>query len=85
MKIRANHSSYIKKALQEAIMKITQLKQNISKLKLKKTMFHLKNKEMFAVKFTKKRRKYYENLNMKNVTDTRNFGKLLYHFSEINY
>ena len=60
MKIRANHSSYIKKALQEAIMKITQLKQNISKLKLKKTMFHLKNKEMFAVKFTKKRRKYYE-------------------------
>lgn len=45
------------KALQEAIMKRTQLKQNIPKLKLKKAMLHLnlKNKEMFVFNFTKKK------------------------------
>ena len=32
---------YMTKALQEAIMKRTQLKQNIPKLKLKKAMLHL--------------------------------------------
>ena len=44
-------------------------------------MLHLKkNKETFAVNFTKKKRIYYENPDMKNVTDSTIFSKTAVQF-----
>ena len=44
-------------------------------------MLHLKkNKETFEVNFTKKKRIYYENPDMKNVTDNTIFSKTAVQF-----
>lgn len=87
-KIRANHPSYITKAFHRAIMKITQLQIKYFKTKTQIDYASIKKQRNLCSKLYKKeRRKHYEIKNMendiKNVNESINVGKALYHFSQV--
>ena len=75
-KIRANYSSYMVRALQKAIMKRTSLYRKYFKTETLKDFASFKKQINFCSNLYKKeKRKYYENLDMKNVTDNTKFWK----------
>ena len=79
--LRANHAPCIKKTLRKGLCVGFNLKQNISKLKLKPTSNYTKSivvKQNFCSKlYKRKRRRYYESLDMKNVLDSKEFWKTM--------
>ena len=79
--LRANHVPYLTKALRKAIMKRSELESKYVKNKTNENLKSYKKQRNFCSKLYKKeRKKYYEMLDLKNVTVTRNSGKLLNHF-----
>ena len=80
-KIRANYSSYMVRALQKAIMKRTSLYRKYFKTETLKDFASFKKQINFCSNLYKKeKRKYYENLDMKNVTDNTKFWKTVVSF-----
>ena len=79
--LRANHVTYITKALTKAIMKRSELESKYLKNKTSEKFRNLtKNKEMSAVNYIKKKKKYYERLDLNNVTDKKKFWKIVKSF-----
>ena len=68
--LRANHVPYMTKALRKAIMKRSELQ---SKYVKNKILYLIKNKENKI----KKRKKYYERLDLSNVIDDKKIWKTL--------
>ena len=79
--LRANHVTYITKALTKAIMKRSELESKYLKNKTSEKFRNLtKNKEISAVNYIKKKKKYYERLDLNNVTDKKKFWKIVKSF-----
>ena len=53
------------------------LRQNISKIKFKPTLNYTENIKTCSKLYKKERRKYYESLDMKNVSDSKKFWKTM--------
>ena len=77
-KQRANHKSYMTKALPKAIMKRSELNTKYHKTKSIGDYNNYKKQRNFCSKLYKKERKnFYENLNISNITDNKKFWKTL--------
>ena len=74
--LRANHVPYMTKALRKAIMKRSELESKYVKNKTNENLKSYKKQRNFCSKLYKKeRKKYYEMLDLKNVTDNKEFWK----------
>ena len=74
--LRANHVPYMTKALRKAIMKRSELESKHVKNKTNENLKSYKKQRNFCSKLYKKeRKKYYEMLDLKNVTDNKEFWK----------
>ena len=72
--LRANHVPYMTKALRKAIMKRSELESKYVKNKTNENLKSYKKQRNFCSKLYKKeRKKYYEMLDLKNVTDNKEF------------
>ena len=70
----ANHVPYMTKALRKAIMKRSELESKYVKNKTNENLKSYKKQRNFCSKLYKKeRKKYYEMLDLKNVTDNKEF------------
>ena len=77
-KQRANHKSYMTKALRKAIMKRSELATKYHKTKSIEDYNNYKKQRNFCSKLYKKeRKKFYDNLDIKNITDNKKFWKTL--------
>ena len=73
---RANHVPYMTKALRKAIMKRSKLENEYVKNKNNENLKSYKKQRNFCSKLYKKeRKKYYKMLDLKNVTDNKEFWK----------
>ena len=76
--LRANHSSYISKPLQKAIMRRSHLEKVYSKNKSEKSFKAYKKVKIFCSRLYKKERKrFFNNLNPSFVTDNKLFWKTI--------
>ena len=74
--LRANHVPYMTKALRKAIMKRSEPENKHVKINTNENLKSYKKQRNFCNKLYKKeRKKYYEMLNLKNVTDNKDFWK----------
>ena len=74
--LRGNHVPYMTKALRKAIMKRSELKTKYLKHRTQDKLLSYKKQKNYCSKLYKKeRKKYYDNLNIKNVTDNKIFWK----------
>ena len=74
--LRANHVPYMTKALRKAIMKRSELESKYVKNKTSENLRSYKKQRNFCSKLYKKeRKKYYERLDLNNVTDNKKFWK----------
>ena len=74
--VRANHAPYMTKALRKAIMKRSELESKYFKNRSEENKVKYKKQRNFCSKFYKKeRRKYYNNINLNEVTDNKIFWK----------
>ena len=72
----ADHVPYMTKALRKAIMKRSELESKYVKNKTNENLKSYKKQRNFCSKLYKKeRKKYYEMLDLKNVTDNKEFWK----------
>ena len=77
-KIRANQVPYMTKALRKAIMKRSELESKYLKLKSPSSRIRYKKQKNFVSKFYKKlRKKYYSNLDLKKITDNKQFWQYI--------
>ena len=77
-KQRANHKSYMTKALHKAIMKCSELATEYHKTKSIEDYNNYNKQRNFCSKLYKKeRKKFYDNLDIKNITDNQKFWKTL--------
>ena len=77
-KQRANHKSYMTKALRKAIMKRSELATKYHKTKSIEDYNKYKKQRNFCSKLYKKeRKKFYDNLDIKNIIDNKEFWKTL--------
>ena len=75
-KIRANHAPYMTKALRKAIMKRSELETKYHKSKCKDDGVNYRKQKNYCSKLYKKeRRKYFDSLDIKNITDNKRFSK----------
>ena len=80
--LRANHVPYMTKALRKAIMKRSELESKYVKNKTNENLKSYKKQRNFCSKLYKKeRKKYYEMLDLKNVTDNKDESKVANLFS----
>ena len=76
--IRANHVPYMTKALRKAIMKRCELESKYYKNNTNENKKLYKKQNNFCSKLYKKeRKKYYKNLDLKNITDNKLFWKTI--------
>ena len=74
--VRANHAPYMTKTLRKAIMRRSALENKYYKdHSVQNNKAYKKQKNFCSKLYKKERRKYYENLDVKNVTDNKNFWK----------
>ena len=74
--LRANHAPYMTKTLQKAIMRRSQLQTKYFKNKSQNDYLAFKKQRNFCSKLYKKERKnYYNSLDIKNITDNKQFWK----------
>ena len=74
--LRGNHVPYMTKVLRKAIMKRSELGNKYVKNKTNENLKSYKKQRNFCSKLYKKeRKKYYEMLDLKNVTDNKEFWK----------
>ena len=74
----ANHKSYMTKALCKAIMKCSELATKYHKTKSIEDYNNYKKQRNFCSKLYKKeRKKFYDNFDIKNITDNKKFWKTL--------
>ena len=79
--LRANHVPYMTKALRKAIMKRSELESKYVKNKTSENLRSYKKQRNFCSKLYKKeRKKYYERLDLNNVTDNKKFWKTVKSF-----
>lgn len=72
--LRANHVPYMTKALRKAIMRRSELKTKYLKSNtVKSFQLYKKHKNFCSKLYKKERKKYYNNLNLKNITDNKKF------------
>ena len=72
--LRANHVPYMTKALRKAIMKRSELESKYLKNRTNENLKSYKKQRNFCSKLYKKeRKKYYERLDLNNVTDNKKF------------
>ena len=77
-KQRANHKSYMTKALRKAIMKRSELATKYHKTKSIEDYNNYKKQRNFCSKLYKKERKrFYDNLDVGNINDKNKFWKTL--------
>ena len=77
-KQRANHKYYMSKALHKAIMKRSELATKYHKTKSIEDYNNYKKQRNFCSKLYKKeRKKFYDNLDIKNITDNKKSWKTL--------
>ena len=77
-KLRANEVPYMTKTLRKAIMKRTELETKYLKNKSKTNLSSYKKQRNFCSKLYKKeRKKYYNNLNIKNITENKEFWRTI--------
>ena len=83
--LRANHVSYMTKALRKVIMKRSELKSKYVKNKTSENLKSYKKQRNFCSKLYKKeRKKYYERPYLNNVTDSKKFWKTVKPLSDKN-
>ena len=76
--LRANHAPYIAKTLKKAIMRRSQLETKYLKTKTQTDLkLYKKHKNFCSKLYKRKRRKYYEPLDMKNVLDSKEFWETM--------
>ena len=76
--LRANHVPYMTKTLRKAIMRRSQLQTKYFKNKSQKDYLAFKKQRNFYSKLYKKERKnYYTSLDIKNITDNKQFWKTI--------
>ena len=76
--LRANHAPYMTKTLRKAIMRRSQLETKYLKTKTKENLNLYKKQRNFCSKLYKKERKrYYDTLNTKDITDNKQFWKTI--------
>ena len=76
--VRANHVPYMTKTLRKAIMRRSQLQTKYFKNKSQNNYLLFKKQKNFCSKLYKKeRKKYYNSLNMKDITDNKIFCKTI--------
>ena len=74
--LRANHAPYMNKKLRKSIMKRSQLENIYLKRKTTENLKAFKKQKNFCSKLYKKeRKKFYSNLNTKNITDNKLFWR----------
>ena len=77
-KQHANHKSYMRKTLCKALMKRSELASKYHKTKNTEDYNNYKKQRNFCSKLYKKeRKKFYNNLNIKDITDNKKFWKTL--------
>ena len=77
--IRANHAPYITKTLKKAIMRRFVLENKYFKDKnIENHKLYKKQRNYCSKLYKKERKKYYANLDMKNITDNRLFKTISY-------
>ena len=77
-KQRANHKSYMTKALRKAIMKRSELASKYQKTKNNEDYSKYKKQRNFCSKLYKKeRKKFYNNLSIEEITDNKKFWKTI--------
>ena len=80
--IRANHAPYMTKALRKAIMKRSELRTKYYKNPTDFNLQKFKKHRNFCSKLYKKeRKKYYNNLDLKNIEDNKKFWKTVKPFA----
>ena len=76
--MRANHAPYMTKTLRKAIMRRSQLQTKYFKNKSENNYLAFKKQRNFCSKLYKKdRKKYYNSLDIKNITDNKQFWKTI--------
>ena len=76
--LKANHAPYITKALRKAIMRRFQLQTRYFRYKSQNNYTAFKKQRNFCSKLYKKeRKKYYNSLDTKNITDNKQFWKTI--------
>ena len=74
--IRANHAPYMTKSLRKAIMKRSELETKFYKTKSEDNKrLYKKQKNFASALYKKERKKYYKNLDLKVVAESKNFWK----------
>ena len=73
--LRANHVSYMTKALRKAIMERSEIESKYEKNKTNEKLKSYKKQMNFCCKLYNTERKKYEMLDLKNVTDNKEFWK----------
>ena len=72
--LRANNVPYMTKTLRKAIMKRSELETKYLKYKTNESSLKFKKQKNYCIRLYKKeRKKYYENLDLNNVTDNKKF------------
>ena len=72
--IRANHSKFVTKELSKAIMLRSKLRNQFLKTKSQESKMKYNKQKNLRVSITRKaKRSYYENLDMKDITDSKKF------------
>ena len=80
--LRANHVPYMTKALRKAVMKRSELESKYVKNKTSENLRSYKKQRNFYSKLHKnERKKYYERLDLNDVTDNKKFWKTVKPFS----
>ena len=76
--VRANHAPYVTKKMRKAIMRRTQLQNKYFKNKTFENLRNYKKQKKFCSKLYKKeKRQYYNNLDLRKVTDNKLFWKTI--------
>ena len=76
--VRANHAPYLTKKMRKAIMRRTQLQNKYFKNKTFENLRNYKKQKIFCSKLYKKeKRQYYNNLDLRKVTDNKLFWKTI--------
>ena len=87
--LRANNAPYMTKTLRKAIMKRSELKTKYLKQKTKESCQRFAKQRNYCSRLYKKeRKKYYDNLDLKNITDNKKFWSTIKPFfseKSINY
>ena len=72
--IRANHSKFVTKELSKAIMLRSKLRSQFLKIKTQESKLKYNKQRNLCVSITRKaKRSYYENLDLKDITDSQKF------------